>query len=331
MKTIQANSLVSTKNLPEDEWLKYRRMGIGGSDAAVAAGMSPWKGRYELYMDKVHDITHDFTAESKERMHWGNVLETPIAEEFARRHPEFKVERRNSIFQSKRFPFALCNVDRVIFDKKRDSWGVLEIKNTSHFSSKNPEWQETGIPFYYRLQVQHMLAVLELDWAYFAYLLGGNQYNEVYLERDQDMIDDLIKEESIFWHHVTSREEPPVDDFKGTTELLQNKFKAQKDKEIDLSDQKTLVENLRSAKALQTDAKSAEKLATKALDQAKNELRLALGNSEIAMYDGKRIATWKESTTRRFDQKGFAEAHDDLYESFKKDNFSRTLRLTKEI
>lgn len=34
--------LVDTADLPEEEWLEYRRRGIGGSDAAAILGVSPY-------------------------------------------------------------------------------------------------------------------------------------------------------------------------------------------------------------------------------------------------------------------------------------------------
>lgn len=33
--------LVDTADLPEDEWLEWRKKGIGGSDAAAILGISP--------------------------------------------------------------------------------------------------------------------------------------------------------------------------------------------------------------------------------------------------------------------------------------------------
>lgn len=39
---LQPLVLVDTTNLPRDEWLKYRRKGIGGSDAAAVLGISPF-------------------------------------------------------------------------------------------------------------------------------------------------------------------------------------------------------------------------------------------------------------------------------------------------
>ena len=35
--------LVSTENLTEQEWLAYRRQGIGGSDVAAILGISPFR------------------------------------------------------------------------------------------------------------------------------------------------------------------------------------------------------------------------------------------------------------------------------------------------
>ena len=47
------NVFVHTENLTEDEWLAYRRKGIGGSDVASALGMSPYRTKRELYYDKI--------------------------------------------------------------------------------------------------------------------------------------------------------------------------------------------------------------------------------------------------------------------------------------
>ncbi len=45
--------LVSTLDLPEADWLEYRRRGIGGSDAAAIFGVSPFKTARDLYYDKL--------------------------------------------------------------------------------------------------------------------------------------------------------------------------------------------------------------------------------------------------------------------------------------
>ena len=38
--------------ITEQEWLAYRRKGIGGSDCAIVFGASPWRTTRELYWDK---------------------------------------------------------------------------------------------------------------------------------------------------------------------------------------------------------------------------------------------------------------------------------------
>ena len=45
--------LVDTENLSRDEWLKWRRRGIGGSDAAAVLGISPFRTARDLYYDKM--------------------------------------------------------------------------------------------------------------------------------------------------------------------------------------------------------------------------------------------------------------------------------------
>lgn len=40
---------VDTTNLPEEEWLAWRRKGIGGSDAAAIMGISPFRTARDIY------------------------------------------------------------------------------------------------------------------------------------------------------------------------------------------------------------------------------------------------------------------------------------------
>ncbi|MDY4448544.1 YqaJ viral recombinase family protein, partial [Gemmiger sp.] len=46
--------LVSTEALTEQEWLAYRRRGIGGSDVAAILGISPFRTARDLYDDKLN-------------------------------------------------------------------------------------------------------------------------------------------------------------------------------------------------------------------------------------------------------------------------------------
>ena len=77
-----ANVLVSTGNLPYEDWLEYRKQGIGGSDAAVVCGISRYKSPVELWMEKTGQLPAQETGEAA---YWGNLLESLGREEFTKR------------------------------------------------------------------------------------------------------------------------------------------------------------------------------------------------------------------------------------------------------
>ena len=47
----QPEVLVDTADLSREDWLDYRRLGIGGSDAAAIMGLSPFSTIRDLYFD----------------------------------------------------------------------------------------------------------------------------------------------------------------------------------------------------------------------------------------------------------------------------------------
>lgn len=61
---------VDTTHLSREEWLAYRRQGIGGSDAASIMGISPFRTARDIYYDKLGLVT---TAEYE-----GKVTYNPI-------------------------------------------------------------------------------------------------------------------------------------------------------------------------------------------------------------------------------------------------------------
>ena len=52
----EPQELVDTSNLSNEEWLTYRRRGIGGSDAAAILGILPWRTARDLYYDKLNVV-----------------------------------------------------------------------------------------------------------------------------------------------------------------------------------------------------------------------------------------------------------------------------------
>ena len=119
------NVLTSTKGMSRNDWLKQRRKGIGGSDAAKVLGISKWGGPLSVYMEKKGLYTPD---EPGEAAYWGTVLEDVVAREFEKQSG-LKVRRENKIFQHAEYPWMLANVDRRIVGANKG----LECKTTSNF------------------------------------------------------------------------------------------------------------------------------------------------------------------------------------------------------
>ena len=76
--------LVETEDLTRDEWLEYRRQGIGGSDAAAVLGVSPFRTCRDLFYDKLNISTEDDETNwvAKEM---GHLLEDLVARIFAQK------------------------------------------------------------------------------------------------------------------------------------------------------------------------------------------------------------------------------------------------------
>ena len=53
-----ANVLAVTKNMPYEDWLNWRKRGIGGSDASVVCGINRYKSPVELWMEKTDQLPY---------------------------------------------------------------------------------------------------------------------------------------------------------------------------------------------------------------------------------------------------------------------------------
>ena len=182
--------LVSTKELQRNEWLAFRRRGIGGSDAAKVLGLSRWGGPLTVYLDKTGYLPPE--EEPSEAAYWGTTLEDVVATEFVRR-TGLRVRRRNAIMYHPDHPWMIANVDRVIVGSNRG----LECKTVSAF--KADEWRGDEIPDAYYIQCQHYMAVMGWDACFIAALIGGQRFLVKEILRNDEEIAGLIEAERQFW------------------------------------------------------------------------------------------------------------------------------------
>ena len=56
--------LVSTLNLTKEDWLRYRKCGITGTDAGAILGLNPYRSEFQVYHDKISDTIENIDNEA---------------------------------------------------------------------------------------------------------------------------------------------------------------------------------------------------------------------------------------------------------------------------
>lgn len=203
------NALVNTATLTEDQWLAWRRKGIGGSDVASALGISPYRTARELYYDKIGIEPAVEGRDMSITFEIGHLLEDVVAQIFSKK-TGLMVYRDQMMYQHPLYPFMLADVDRFVtlpIGKK----AILECK-TAHYDVQYL-WANGAVPRHYELQVRHYMAVMNIDVAYIACLFSNNENDFVWqkIERDLDEEESNILQLQDFWeNYVLRRVEPPL-------------------------------------------------------------------------------------------------------------------------
>ena len=202
--------LVSTEDLPREQWLEYRRKGIGGSDAAAILGISPFRTGRDLYYDKLNIVTAD-DAENWVQLEVGTLLEPLVAKIFAHK-TGYKIYRRPFMFQHPLYPWMLADLDYMV-ELPDGTTAILEIK-TTNYNAKDNWWYngEEIVPIYYESQGRHYMAVMNIDRVYFCCLYGNSEDEAMIRRIDRDMAyeEELIALERDFWeNHVLTKTPPP--------------------------------------------------------------------------------------------------------------------------
>lgn len=126
--------LVSTIGLPKEEWLKYRKQGICGSDAGAIAGMNPYVSAFSVYQDKIAEKIKEIP--DNEAMKQGRDLEEYVAKRFTE-ETGMRVKRANYIFQNEKYNLDACRFRQI--DCGAESRSGMQ-NSESIFSRKMERW-----------------------------------------------------------------------------------------------------------------------------------------------------------------------------------------------
>ena len=307
---MNAIRLVNTKNMSYEEWLEWRKKGIGGSDAATVAGLNPWRSPINVYLDKT---TVQPPQEDNERMRVGRDLEDYVAKRFEEATGA-RVRRENYLLQHPEHEFMLANLDRVLIGEN----AFLECKTTGSYSKS--EWEE-GIPLHYELQCLHYMAVCGFDYCYIACLIGNEKFIYHKIERDEETINNLIAVEKDFWErYILGNEVPDPDGSDEYTEVIKKKYHTSLSESIELDN--SFTEKLTRRDELEMLIKSMEQQ-KKQIDQ---EIQLEMKEYEVAVL-GDRKVTWKPQSRTTVDSKRLREEAPEIYEQYTKTTSNRVFKV----
>ncbi len=312
-QVISAKRLVNTKNLSREDWLQFRKQGIGSSDAAAACGIHPFLSMLELWMIKTGRMASniDEGADGYAPLYWGNTLE-PMVAKYYQKHTGNKVRRVNAVLQhpDPDKAFMLANLDYAITGN--DEVQILECKTAGEHGAKL--WKH-GVPLYVTCQVQHQLAVTGKQAAHICVLLCGHEAKIYKVERDERLIQSIMEHERLFWQYVETDTPPTPDHSESAARALKQLYPNPKpSSKVDLTDDdgaNKLFEQLLSYRDYMQELEQRH-------DKVKHQLQTLIADHEVAIFE-KGAISWKRSKDSvSLDSKAVIKAHPELLTKFSK-------------
>lgn len=301
--------ILDKRGMSADDWQAYRQQqgkhGIGGSDIAIILGVSPFKSKFELWLEMTGQKAHpDFG--NNESVEWGNILE-PVVRDHFREVTGFKVYKNNFVLAHDEHDWMIANLDGEVIDPAFSGRGVLEIKTTKEHRKK--DW-ENGCPIYYMAQVQWYLGVTGYEYAYIACLIGGSTFKYFLIERDDYVIDNMIHQGKEFMEMVKHRIPPEIGGSAKESQWLAERFPEAIEEEMNIPPS---MENM-AAEYVELQSEIKEKQLRS--DEIKNQIKLEA--KDFKTLRGHRLKISMPTIHKvLFDSKAFKESHPDLYEQFK--------------
>lgn len=196
-----------------ERWLAARRWRedvgycIGSSDLPPIMGVEFTGPARRVWREKRGELPdHD-----SEAMYWGRRLEGTIADDWARRNKS--VIRNVGLVASVALPWAQCTLDRMVtecpLDRTTRSRCALEVKCRNAYGGRR--WH-SDVPDDVLAQGMWQLIVTGYDHLHIAALIGGNDYRQTVLRRD-DAVATYLTDTVTDWRerYLVGGVEPPFE------------------------------------------------------------------------------------------------------------------------
>lgn len=288
---LQNGRVISTEGMQKEIWLAIRNvLGIGGSEVAVALGISDYKSSYQLWKEKVSD---EVEVLDNKFIDWGIGLEPFLRELYIKQTGRQVIEDKKIRIHPKH-DCLFVNLDGIVIDNAGKEVGIIEIKSTVRSVYKswanNPDECPQGIPLYHYAQVQHELSITGFEWCDLVVGIIDNREVEIKrISRDEGYIALQNKALVGWWNGYVLQNVPPpktVAEFAFSDPIPDTTIEADADM-MDLH--KTLLEKQGRALKLK-----------KEVDGLKDEMKTFIGDNEGLISAGELIATYKRIEKKEY-------------------------------
>lgn len=275
---------IDLSNMPKADWLAIRNiLGLGASDVSAALGINKYKTSYQLWQEKVAD---EVTPIQNKFMRAGLLLEDAIITAYEEDCNRVVIRPKELVIHPK-YDCLFATPDGVI-EAVDDGLGngIFQAKSTNtnvYLSWKDEETETQSIPIMYYSQVQMEMECCNLNWAILGvFLTDTRDFVYISIKRDQEFIDRMTTFLVNWWQKfVMLNEAPPMTsyEFDHVQEIPGSVVEA---------DEETL-------KLIETclEKQKEEKLIKDEIESLKNKIKESIGEAELLIHEGNKIATYK--------------------------------------
>lgn len=271
----------TTKNeANKDAWLEKRKHYITGTDAGKLIGVSPWGGKFAVWLDKTGRAAPVVETPA---MKAGKKFESAILQTYAE-EMNCKLEHVDgyNLITCDKYPRLGASLDgwnhdlQIPVDAKNIKW-------------KNEKWGDAWtdqFPEYYKAQLQVQMMVTGATFAHLAVMFSGQDFFIYSMEYDEEMAQKILDASDEFWPFVERDKMPEADGSDDTTDYIKKEYAVGRaDEEKDPTEE--ILEALKDLQKAKLDEKDAQ--TRKA--EAENKIKVYMGDATV--ING--VCTWKNN------------------------------------
>jgi len=214
-----------------DEWYAARKSGIGASEMAIAAGLSPYSTPLKLYYQKRGELPLE---EDSDAMRLGRLLEPVVKSEFSSRTGIQLADPEPLMYRHDDHEMVLATPDGIV-----DSTTLFEAKTASWRMKHLWGDQDTDfVPDSYLVQCQSQLAVMGADLCHLAVLFDASEFRTYRVARNDELIRMLLMAAAELWQRIQDGKPPePNWEHSSTPQLIREIHQTVADTRVQLTDE----------------------------------------------------------------------------------------------